>query len=290
MSTSDRNATTGRPTLRMRAAEASALAALFALLPGALHAHLGRTPEPHPGWIAVVILGARYGNPGFLAGLTLATTAALLGSVIAGDPAAAWRGIGSGADLVAFAACLGITWVASSHLRREAELCDRLDWLTRRAEGAEAAAESLREVVERLRRRLDRPAVSLGYLRDAIVRLAGRDPVSAAEGAADLALVRSGASLVSVGVGEGDGLRRLAVRESSGADDFGPLRPADADLLVPIDAGGERVGAIAILGLPPGAVDQATQHDLEAIASWCAPAIAAVRGPRRTADPAAGAR
>src|SRR6185436_4662261 len=215
MSTSDRNERAGRPTLRLRAAEASALAAVFALLPGALHAYLGRTLQPHPGWIAVVILGTRYGHPGFLAGLALAAVAAGLGSVISGDPATVWKGIGSGADLVAFGACLGITWVASSHLRREAELRERLDRLTLRAEGAEAAAEPLREVVERLRRRLDRPAASLGYLRDAIVRLAGRDPVSAAEGAADLALVRSGASIVSVGVGEGEALRRLAVREST---------------------------------------------------------------------------
>jgi hypothetical protein len=175
--------------------------------------------------------------------------------------------------------------VASSHLRREADLREQLGWLTRRAEGAEAAAETLREMVERLHRRLDRPASSLGYLRDAIVRLAGRDPVSAAEGAADLALVRSGASIVSVGVGEGESLRRIAVRESAGSDGLGPLRPGDADLLVPIHAGGERVGAIAILGLPPGAVDQATQHDLEAIAAWCAPAIATVRGTRDAATP-----
>jgi hypothetical protein len=289
MLTSDRNGTAGRTALRVRAAEALALAAVFALLPAALHARLGRTFEPHPGWIAVVILGARYGNPGMLAGLALVAAAVALGSAISGDPAAAWNGIGSGADLVAFGACLGITWVAASHLRREAELRERLDGLTRRAEAAEATTESLRELVERLRRRLDRPAASLGYLRDALVRLGGRDPVSAAEGAADLALVRSGASIVSVGVGEGETLRRLVVREAAGADDFGPLLPGDADLLVPIDAGGERVGAIAFLGLPPGAVDQATQHDLEAIASWCAPAIAAVRGPRRTVAPAAGA-
>jgi hypothetical protein len=272
----------------MRAAEAAALAAVFAFLPEALQARLGRTLEPHPGWIVVVILGARYGHPGFLAGLVLAAVAAGLGSLISGAPAAAWIGIGSGADLVAFAACLGITWVASLHLRREAELRERLSWLTRRAEGAEAAAEALREVVEQLRRRLDRPATSLGYLHHAIVRLAGGDPLSAAEGAADLALARSGASIVSVGVGEGDALRRLAVRESAGSDGIGPLLSGDADLLVPIHADGEPVGAIAFVGLPPGPVDRATQHDLEAIASWCAPAIATVRGPRRAATPAAG--
>src|SRR5438093_1874201 len=103
-----------RPTLLMSALEALALAIAFAFLPELPWARSGPALEPHPGWIAVLVLSARYGSRGFFAGLTAAGAGVALGSAIAGAglPDLLSR-LESGPNLVALGACLVVSWVAS---------------------------------------------------------------------------------------------------------------------------------------------------------------------------------
>jgi len=282
MSTSDPGLQAVRSSPWRRLLEAAALLAVFAWLPEVLRTRLDLDLVPHPGWIAVLILGARYGRIGFLAGAAAAAAGVGLGSALSGvGPAAAWVRFGTGADLVALGAGLGISWVASAHLSREAELRLRVGSLSARVVVAEEVAAAAERRVEGLRARADRASASLSLLRDAARRLEGVDPVAAAEGAAELALVRSGASVVSIDLADRDSRRRLALRVAGGPGVPVPHDFDAAELAIPIQAGGERVGTMTVWGRRGAPFDRATAHDLTVIASWCGPAVAALRGPVR---------
>ena len=263
-----------RPALRRRALEAFGLAVVLGFIPELAAARAG-VLEPHPAWIAVLILAARDGSGGFFAGLIAAASAVSVGSAIAGNGLAiAWSRVDSGPNLIAFGACLTVSWVASWHLGRHADLCERQRALSNRAAEGEATIETLRGVVATLRTRVDRTSTSLSFLRDVAARLEGTDPVAVAEGAADLALARTGACAVQVKVGMGGFQRLLAVRDARGPKAIAPLALRDADLTVPIRNGNDQVGVIALWGVPRSGIDDATANDLAVIASWCVPALA----------------
>jgi hypothetical protein len=264
----------GPPTLRRRVIDAFALAFALGFLPELVAARAGAVLEPHPGWIAVLVLAARYGSGGLFAGLIASAVAVGIGSEVAGiGLVTTWSRLDSGPNLIAFGACLAISWVASLHLRREADLCERLRAFSDRAVEAEETIETLRGVVETLRARVDRTSTSLSFMRDVAARLEGSDPVAAAEGAADLAIARTGACAVAVKVGVGQFQRLLAVRDVRGLKMLAPLDPRDADLTLPIRSGNHRVGVIALWGVARSGLDDATAHDLSVIASWCVPAL-----------------
>jgi hypothetical protein len=165
-------------------------------------------------------------------------------------------------------------------LRRQAELRERLSVVCARASDAEAAIRALRGVVLKLRARVDRTSTSMSFLRDVAGRLEGTDPVAAAEGAADLALARTGASAAAVEVGAGGSRRVLAVRDAEGPTALTPATLRRADLTVPINYRGDRIGAIALWGIARSGLDTATTHDLAVIAAWSGPAVAvAVQSP-----------
>jgi hypothetical protein len=262
------------PTPCARALEALGLAAALALLPELAGARTGIFLEPHPGWIAVIVLAARYGGSGLFAGLIASAGAVAIGSVITGTGiVTSWSRFDSGPNLIAFGVCLAVSWIASWHLRRQEDLCERLRVRSARASEAEATVATLQEVVATLRARVDRTSTSLAFLRDVAARLEGTDPVAAAEGAADLACARTGAGAVAV-LGSSGGLRRvLAVRDARGPMALAPLALHDADLTVPIRNGNDRIGVLALWGIPRSASDAATANDLALIASWCAPAL-----------------
>jgi len=174
---------------------------------------------------------------------------------------------------MALGACLIVAWIASCHSRRQTDLGERLRVLSDRAADAEAMVQSLREVAEELRSRIDRTSASLSFIRDVAARLDGTDPVAAAEGAADLALARTGASAVAVKVGAGENQHFLVFRDVSGPGRLAHPSGRGADLSVPIHAGGHIVGVIALWGLPRSAYNDATAHDLAVIASWCGPVL-----------------
>jgi hypothetical protein len=273
---SDRKA---RIMWKRRALDALGLAVALAFLPELVGARAGAVLEPHPGWIAVLILAARYGSSGLFVGLIAAGGAIGVGSAVAGTgPVASWSRLDSGPNLIAFGACLAVSWVASWHLRRQSDLRERLSTVSDHAAEAEAKIETLRDVVATLRARVDRTSTSLSFLREVAEGLDGTDPIAAAEGAADLALARTEASAAAVRVGRDGFHRLLAVRDARGADAQTPLAIRDADLAVPIWNGSDRVGLIALWGIPRVRPDDATTHDLEVIASWCAPALAIAAG------------
>jgi hypothetical protein len=269
-----------------RALDALVLAVALAFLPELVGARAGAVLEPHPGWIAVLVLAVRYGSGGFFGGLITAAVAVGVGSMAAGTGlAASWSRLDSGPNLIAFGACLMVSWIASWHLRRQADLAERLRTLADGAAEAETAIATLRAVVATLRARVDRASTSLSFLRDVAARLEGTDPVAAAEGAADLALARTGASAAAVKVGHGGLQRFLAVRDASGHQALTPLARGGVDLSVPIRYGNDRIGDITLLGIPHSALGEAAVHDLTVIASWCGPAVAtAARRPQGAAS------
>jgi hypothetical protein len=260
--------------------EAALLASVFGLLPELLLARGVAAPRPHPGWLAVLLLAARDGRDGCLAGLVATGSALVLGAWCAGvAPGPALARLSTVPDLVALATCLLVSWIGSWHLRRHAELEGRLRRSVAREGESEATLGALREAVAFLRARVDRATCSLSFLRDVAGRLESGDPIRAAEAAADLAMARTGAAVAAVKVGP-DGFRRLlAVRDARGPEGFEPLELRTADLTVPIRGGAEPMGVLALWGLPQDGLDEGASNDLALIASWCAPALGS--GPRR---------
>jgi len=260
---------------RRLALDAIGLAVALAFLPELAAVRAGAVLDPHPGWIAVLVLSARYGGGGLFMGLLAAATAVGTGSAAAGTAlGSSWSRLDSGPNLVAFAACLAAAWVGSWHLRCQEELNERSLELSERAGHAEVTIEVLRDVVRTLRARVDRSTTSLSFLRDVAVRLEGTDPVAAAEAAADLALARTGAAAAAIQVGVNGRQRLLGVRDLRTHAAPAPLAVDGADLTVPIHREGDRFGCIALWGVPRHALDEATAHDLALIASWCAPSVA----------------
>src|SRR5258706_1031468 len=195
-----------------------------------------------------------------------------MGSAVAGTGLLPpWSRLDSAPNLVAFGACLTVSWVAARHLRREAELGERLSELSDRASKGDASIEGLRALVTSLRARVDRTSTWVPFRGDVAGRLEGTDPVAAADAAAELALARTGASATAVEVSTGGFQWRLAVRDARGPKALAPLSLLDADLTVPIRNHHDPVGVIALWGMPPSALDEATAHDLAMIASWCMP-------------------
>ena len=264
-----------RRSFDRRALDVVVLAFAFAFVPELLGARAGTVLEPHPGWNGVLLLAARYGSGGFFAGLIAAAAAVASASAVAGSGLQlAWSRLDSAPNLIAFGACLSVSWVATWHLRREAVQSEQLRGLSQRAAEAQATIETLREVATSLRSRVDRTSSSLSFLRDVSARLEGTDPLAAAEGAADLALARSGASAVAVKVGVNGSKRTLAARDTRGPDALASPASLGSELTVPILHGDHPLGVISLSGIPSAALDDATAHDLSVIASWCAPALA----------------
>jgi uncharacterized coiled-coil protein SlyX len=258
-----------------RLLEALVLASLFALAPEWAASGSDSFLAPHPLWITVAILAARHGAGGLLAGVFAGVAAVGIGSGLAGaDPRISWGRLDSAPNLIAFGACLAVSWIASWHLRREARLEERIRKLSERAVEADATIEALREAASTLRARVDRSSTSLSFLRDVASRLEGHDPVAAAEGAADLALARTGAHAAAVRVGIGGSQRLLAVRDARYAQAIASLDFRNADWSVPIRGGNERIGSLSLWGIPPTDRDEAMEHDLTVIASWCVRALA----------------
>jgi len=276
----------GSAPSRRHALDVWGLAFALAFLPELAAARAGVALEPHPGWIAALVLAARYGSVGLIAGLAAAAVAMGIGSAVAGAGfLPPWSSLDTGPNLIAFGVCLVVSWIASWHLRCQTDLHERERGLSDRCAAAEATVETLRDVVATLRSRVDRTAASVSFLRDVVARLEGTDPVAAAEGAADLALARTGACAAAVQVGEGGFQRLLAVRDARGPASNVPLALRDADLIVPIRDENRRIGAIALWGIPRVGLDRATAYDLAVVASWCEPAITVAA---RCPDEAAG--
>ena len=250
------------------------LCALVALAPDRAATRGGALLDPNPLWIAVAILAARYGAGGLFAGVAAGVAVVGFRSVLAGvDPRDSLGRLESAANLMAFGACLAVSWIASWHLRRKGRLEERIQALSDREAESSATIEALRDVASTLRARVDRASTSITFLRDVASRLDGRDAVAAAEAAADLALARTGAHAAAIHVGANASQRLLAVRDARYPQALAPLDFRSADRKVSIRSGNERIGVLSIWGLPRSDRDEAMDHDLAVIASWCAGAL-----------------
>ena len=261
---------------RRRALEAVVLAVLIVGVPAFAWPRAFAAVEPHPGWLAVLVLSARYGTDGFFLGLGAVSLVGGVVSLITGHAlATAWGRLDALKDGAALGASLLVSWVGSWHLQKENRLSERLREASDRAAQAERTIEALRGVTARLRSRVDRTSNSLTFLRDVADRLHGADPVAAAEGAADLAVARTGAHGVVIRVGTRGFERQLAIRDLRGPDRDEPLTNHAPDVVVPVRIENERAGYMACWGVPKAALDEATMNDLDVIACWYSRSLAA---------------
>src|SRR5882724_2384711 len=170
---------------------------------------LGASVAPHPGWVAVMLLSARYGSRGF--GLAfLAVSGALTMSALALDiglgPLATLAS-NSAPDLGALVACVLIAWISSGHERRIGDMTARAAELEKKNGDDRAVIAELRDAAVTLRARADRMDHSLTFVRDVARRLEGDDALEGLQEALELALARTGARAGVVQLVEQDRLR-----------------------------------------------------------------------------------
>jgi hypothetical protein len=281
------------------AALALGVSALLAPADVGMGAHALR---PHPIWLAVALMAARYGTRGLTAGLIGGWTLTIAAAAALRVPMAAVEArIGSGPDLGALLGVILIGWVASIHERRARELGMALATLEECSASDAAALEALRSTAVMLRARADRLDTSLTFLRDVSTRLESGDSSSAAQAALDLATARLGARLGWVAMADGERLTPVAstgpwaplplprsdrtvaaalrLRRPSRALDLSDGTADDSDLAAPILLGedGRLVGLIVLRGVPQGGASAAALHDLSLIAGWSARSVAARR-------------
>ncbi len=280
------------------------------------HVGLGSL-RPHPIWLVILVLGARYGARGLVIAAPLAWGAlALVGSPGTHMLGALLTEMAAPVELGALAAAVLVGWVASAHERTAAATVEQLRQLGARSKSDGAALAELRAAALALRARNDRLELSLTFLRDIARRLDGDDPEVAAQAALELATARLGARAAAVqmlppavdgaepdrspqallpvaaagvwdwsAAGEGDGT--VAAALGSGrpvrAIELPTAGPTDSDLAAPIvvgrsvDSPGVVVGTIALRGVPRGGADMAALRDLTVIAEWVSGAFAAAR-------------
>jgi hypothetical protein len=256
--------------------------------------------DPHPVWLVVLVLSARYATRGLAISLFIAWGALALANG-AGGPARVLETLAMPMELGALAAAVLVGWVASSNERRERVLANKAAELERRASSDAAAIRDLRRAGLALRARNDRLDLSLTFLRNIAQRLHGSDAEAAAQAALELIGARIGARAASIDLRAGDELRPLAVvgiwnREApdrtalAALESRQPVRaleladggPGDSDIAAPIiDGAGVARGVVAARGVPGGGSSMAALRDLAVIADWASRAICREKPPSR---------
>src|SRR3954471_1367164 len=188
MRTSESRVASGPLPARTIALEALAVAALAlgvsALLAPADVGMGAHALRPHPIWLAVALMAARYGTRGLTAGLIGGWTLTIGAAAALRVPMAVVEArIGSGPDLGALLGVILIGWVPSIHERRARELGMAVAALEECSASDAAALEALRSTAVVLRARADRLDTSLTFLRDVATRLESGESSSAAQAA-----------------------------------------------------------------------------------------------------------
>jgi len=254
--------------------------------------------NPHPVWLVVLLLAARYATRGLVISIAIAWGALAVANG-AGGPARALETLSMPIELGALAAVVLVAWVASSNERRERALADKAAVLERRAAADAATIRDLRRAALALRARNDRLDLSLTFLCNIARRLQGDDAEAAAQAALELIGARIGARSASIDLRAGEELRPLAVigiwnrdapdrtalaalegRQPMRALELAEGGPGDSDIAAPIiDAAGEVRGVVAARGVPGGGSSMAALRDLAVIAQWAAPVICGETSP-----------
>jgi uncharacterized coiled-coil protein SlyX len=248
--------------------------------------------DPHPVWLVVAVIAARYGTRGLAVVIPVAWGRARRRQ--------RRRRAGAGARDVVPARRVGrarrtvlVGWIASGNGRRERTLAARISELERRVAADTTTIGDLRRAALALRARNDRLDSSLTFLHNIARRLHGSDAEAGAQAALELIAARIGARAASVEMLAGGELRSMAVlgvwnrtapdRTALAAmNGRQPVRglelaeggPDDSDIAAPItDATGTVRGVIAARGVPGGGSSMAALRDLAVIAAWASPVI-----------------
>lgn len=260
------------------------------------------TLYPHPIWLAVLVVSARYGSRGLSVCLPLSWAALILACLaVRISPAEVLARTASGSDLGALIGVVLVAAVASIHERRHEVTQSTLDTLKVRCAADRAAVKELREAAVVLRTRADRLETSLTFLREIATRLEGNDAMAAAHAALELAVARTGAragtaqvvlrdgsckAVAAVGTWAPDApvadlsrdqtvLTALRNGRPTRAFDLSEVSAADSDLAAPIlDARGQVAGVLALRGVRHGGANAVALHDLALVAAWCAKGFA----------------
>jgi hypothetical protein len=258
--------------------------------------------RPHPVWLVVLALSARYGARGLLAAMPVAWgTLALLAGPWRSAPSEVLAALATPVELGALVAAIIVGWIASVHDRRAQDLEEKVQALVTRATHDAAALAELRRAALALRSRNDRLDLALTFLRDVARRMDGGDLGAAAEAALALVAARLGARAAAVEIRDAAGT--LSILAATGACDptqppgddatvgealrsgqavraidLPGAGPGDSDLAAPIVVGGEIVGALTVRGV--ARVGAAAVRDLVVVAEWMATAFARARARR----------
>src|SRR4051812_26164191 len=252
--------------------------------------------DPHPVWLVVLVVAARYGTRGLAIVIPIAWGALALANGSDG-PARALDTLSMPIELGALAGTVLVGWIASGNERRERGLAGKFAELERRVATDAVTIGDLRRAALALRARNDRLDLSLTFLRNSARRLHGSDAEAAAQAALELVVARIGARAASVEMLSGGELRQLAVVGiwNRGAPDNTalaalsgrqPMRAVeltaggsdDSDIAAPItDASGVVRGVVAARGVPGGGSSMAALRDLAVITDWASPALCAAQ-------------
>jgi hypothetical protein len=248
--------------------------------------------NPHPVWLVVLVIAARYGTYGLAIVIPVAWGALAL----AGGGAGAARVLDTLAMPIELGALVGtvlVGWIASGNERRERALAGKVTDLERRTTSDATTIAELRRAALALRARNDRLDLSLTFLRNIARRLHGSDPEAAAQATLELVGARVGARAASIDMLVDGTLRPLAVVGiwNNGAPDRTALTamasgqparaleladggPEDSDIAAPIrDRAGAVRGVLAARGVPGGGSSMAALRDLAVIADWASTAL-----------------
>jgi hypothetical protein len=276
---------------------------------------------PHPVWLVVLVIAARYGTRGLGVVIPIAWGALAVMSG-PGGPGHVLDTLAMPMELGALAGAVLVGWIASGNEHRERGMARKTAELERRVTADAATIADLRRAALVLRARNDRLDLSLTFLRNVARRLHGPDPEAAAQAVLELITARIGARAASIEIsaettaamaGEGSAgesagalaaggpMRPLAVvgvwnreapdRTALAAISGGqPMRavelseggPTDSDIAAPIvDSSGVVRGVVAARGVPGGGASMAALRDLSVIADWAGPAICALPPARK---------
>ncbi len=266
--------------------------------------------RPHPVWLVVLALAARYGARGLVLSTPIAWGAlALLALSWRALPGHVLTELARPAELGALAAALLVSWIASVHERRVQDLDEQRELLAGKVSHDAAALGELRRAALALRARNDRLDLALTFLRDVARRIEGGDLTTASEAALALVVARLGARAGAVqappaaggatdvrggaltlvattgpwaapGPGESDATVAEALRsgEPVRAVDLAGAGPGDSDLAAPIIVDDSTVGVLTVRGV--ARVGAAALRDLAVVAEWLATAFARAAGRR----------
>src|SRR5262249_19682241 len=121
--------------------------------------------DPHPVWLVVLVIAARYGTRGLVVVLPLAWGAL----AVAGGPGGPGRGLDTLAMPIERGALAGtvlVAWIASANERRERALAAKVAELERHVSADRVTIGDLRRAALALRARTDRLDLSLTFLRN----------------------------------------------------------------------------------------------------------------------------